>query len=286
MEQAAGIYARRDELVEAASIYTQLVELEPNEGVHRENLRQVRERLGNTGEEIKLPRLVPDMSAIAEKFLSEPTLKTVAATTARDQAAGREPDDHDTIDGYIVEGDLFAGYGLYQKAIEQYLRVIDVIPNHIEVREKIRDMYAKSGDLAKAAQECLILVNIYTARNDSENANRNFTLAYQYDPNLHQEPIYPQPGVEGVSRAHPAPEPPKPKSSSKAQSAGPSPKRLEEILQEIDFYLDLNFLSEAKASIDQYLQFGSSTDSEFEKRMERYQGMVHSQGGGGHCRRT
>ena len=80
------------------------------------------------------------------------------------------------VKGFIVEGDLFAGYGLHQKAIDQYQRVVDAIPHHIEAHEKIRDMYAKSGELSKAANECLILANIFTSRGDSENANRNFAL--------------------------------------------------------------------------------------------------------------
>ena len=101
------------------------------------------------------------------------------------------------ITGYMVEGDLFAGYGLYHKAIEQYRRISERIPSHIEAHEKIRDMFAKSGQMAEAAQECLILANIYTSRGNNDNASRNFTLAYQYDPDLHQKPIYQDPPVPG-----------------------------------------------------------------------------------------
>jgi hypothetical protein len=121
-----------------------------------------------------------------------PTLQTIAPQETQEQrpeaygqAAGEEE-----VKGFIVEGDLFAGYGLHQKAIDQYQRVVDAIPHHIEAHEKIRDMYAKGGELSKAAKQCLILANIFTARSESENANRNFALAYQYDPQLHQSPIY------------------------------------------------------------------------------------------------
>jgi tetratricopeptide (TPR) repeat protein len=265
LEKAGGIYVRRDKLPEAASIYLQLVQLEPNDPVHRENLRQIQERLGLSGEEEQLPPLVPEMGAIAEKFISEPTLKTITPEESTAEAMGSS-DEHEKVKGFIVEGDLFSGYGLYQKAIEQYQQVIKVIPHHIEVHEKVRDMYAKSGELTKAAQHCLILANIFAARNEAENANRNFTLAYQYDPNLHQQLIQPEP------RAEP------PASSPQRAAPEATTKRLEEFLQEMDFYLDLGFLSEAKSSMDRYLQIGNTADAEFQKRQQRYQNLVDTQG--------
>ncbi len=276
LEKAGAIYIRSDQLAEAASVYYQLVQLEPNDQVHRENLRQVQERLGLSGEETPLPKLVPDMSALADKFLSEPTLQTITpqetgeqSDQARVSMAGEED-----VKGFMVEGDLFAGYGLHQKAIDQYQRVVDAIPNHIEAHEKMRDMYAKSGELSKAANECLILANIFTARGDSENANRNFASAYQYDPNLHQSPIY--------STATETPSKPQ-VSAQQEGSAGPSPasvppKNLEDLLQEADFYLDLGFLSEAKASMDQYRQTGSLNE-DFQQRLDRYESLLKSQGG-------
>ena len=276
LEKAGAIYIRSDQLAEAASVYYQLVQLEPNDPVHRENLRQVQERLGLSGEETPLPKLVPDMSALADKFLSEPTLQTITPEGPGEQSeqprasmAGEED-----VKGFMVEGDLFAGYGLHQKAIDQYQRVVDAIPNHIEAHEKMRDMYAKSGELSKAANECLILANIFTARGDSENANRNFASAYQYDPNLHQSPIY--------STATETPSEPQ-VSAQQEGSAGHSPaavppKNLEDLLQEADFYLDLGFLSEAKASMDQYRQTGPLND-DFQQRLDRYESLLKSQGG-------
>ena len=57
-----------------------------------------------------------------------------------------------------------------------------------------------------------------------------------------------------------------------------APKNLEDLLQEADFYLDLGFLSEAKASMDQYRQAGP-LDAEFQKRVDRYDSLLKSQGG-------
>jgi tetratricopeptide (TPR) repeat protein len=276
LERAGGIYIRSDRLAEAASVYYQLVQLEPNDPVHRENLRQVQERLGLSGEDTPLPKLVPDMGALADRFLSEPTLQTITPQETQEQGhkAGGYGAGEEEVKGFIVEGDVFAGYGLYQKAIDQYQRVVDAIPHHIEAHEKIRDMYAKSGDLSKAAQECLILANIFTSRGESESANRNFALAYQYDPELHQSPIY-----EGVAVTPEEPEAPAAQQhDAPTTQPAAAPKNLEELLQEADFYLDLGFLSEAKASMDQYRQTGPR-NAEFQQRVDRYDSLLKSQAG-------
>jgi len=277
LEKAGANYIRSDQLAEAASVYYQLVQLEPNDPVHRENLRQVQERLGLSGEDTPLPKLVPDMGALGDRFLSEPTLQTMTSEESVEDGheTGAHASAHEAIKGFMVEGDLFAGYGLHQKAIDQYQRVIDAIPHHLEAREKIRDLHAKSGELSKAANECLILANIFTARGDSESANRNFALAYQYDPELHQSPIY-----QGVTAPPAEPQPPTAEQDggASAQPAAVPPKNLEELLQEADFYLDLGFLSEAKASMDQYRQAGP-LNAEFQLRAERYESLLKSQGG-------
>jgi tetratricopeptide (TPR) repeat protein len=277
LEKAGAIYTRSDQLAEAASIYYQLVQLEPNDPVHRENLRQVQERLGLSAEDTPLPKLVPDMGALADRFLSEPTLQTITPQETGEQSdqprvsmAGVED-----VKGFIVEGDLFAGYGLHQKAIDQYQRVVEAIPHHIEAHEKIRDMYAKSGELSKAAKECLILANIFTSRGDSENANRNFASAYQYDPNLHQSPISPT-ATETPSEPQ-VPSTQEDGGASRTPAAVPA-KNLEDLLQEADFYLDLGFLSEAKASMDQYRQTGP-LNADFQQRLDRYESILKSQGG-------
>ena len=280
LERAGELYTRNEKFEEAASLYFELIQLEPNDPVHRENLRQIKERLGNKGDEIKLPRLVPDMSALAEKFISEPTLKTITTTESGESDSAETPaygNEQELIKGFMVEGDLFAGYGLYHKAIEQYRRIVELIPNHIEAHEIIRDLFAKSGQMVNAAQECLILANIYTARSDNENAGRNFTLAYQYDPDLHQKPIYQdqpaaQPDQESVHSLAAKEESPAPKPEV------PDSRKIQELLQEVDFYLDLGFLTEAKNSIDQYLSL-SEPGPDIQMRIERYETMFNAQAG-------
>ncbi|PYV45347.1 MAG: hypothetical protein DMG06_02765 [Acidobacteria bacterium] len=276
LEQIGNLYVRQDQLLEAASIFTELAKLEPSNPSHRDNLAQIKERLGLKGEEIELPRLVPDMSSIADKFVSEPTLKTIASPVEIEEEVDEEAilqaHGEEQVKGFIVEGDLFSSYGLYQKAIDQYKKVLELIPNHVEIHEKIRDMYAKGGDLPKAAQECLVLANIYAARKDTENANRNFTQAYQYDPNLHQEPIHKATLSEsGEVEIHAEPSTVPQKEISSADL-----KRLQELLEEIDFYFDQGFLAEAKNCIDEYLRMVPA-DAELLKRLDRYEALSKAQ---------
>ncbi len=280
LEKAGELYIRNKQFEEAASLYFELIALEPNEPVHRENLRQIKERLGTLNDDVKLPKLVPDMKALAERFISEPTLKTISNSRSGQtdsSEASAFVGNQEQIKGFMVEGDLFAGYGLYHKAIEQYRRIAELIPSHIEAHEKIRDMFAKSGQMSEAAQECLILANIYTSRSDNDNASRNFTLAYQYDPDLHQKPIYQdQPAAQQERDPELSP-------TEKEESPVPTPelvdsRKIQELLQEVDFYLDLGFLTEAKNSIDQYLSL-SESGPDIQKRLERFETMLNAQAG-------
>jgi tetratricopeptide (TPR) repeat protein len=268
LEKLGNLYVRRDQLNEAVNTFKELIKLEPNEPSHRESLNQLRQRLGLAEEDIELPPLVPDMATLADKFVSEPTLATIAPEAGAKGPEGEpkvEEGSLEQVNGFIVEGDLFAGYGLYQKAIDQYSKVLDVIPNHVETHEKIRDMHAKDGKLQKAAQECLALANIYTSRGDKESADRNLSLAYQYDPGLHQAPepkdqLAEPARISGLTESQPG--------SSSAPSIAEE-GRLQELLEEIDFYFDQGFLDEVKSSIDSYLRL-APPGPELIKRLERY----------------
>jgi tetratricopeptide (TPR) repeat protein len=266
LEKVGNIYLRNEQIAEAASIYSQLARLEPDNPSHRETLKHIKGRLGSEGAEIELPRLVPDMSSIAERFVTEPTLRTITPDSSGDTAVSDTAEEAtyspEQVQSFMVEGDLFASYGLFRKAIEQYKRILEWIPHHIEVHEKIRDMFAKVGDLPQAAQECLTLASIYTARGDSESANRNFALAYQYDPNLHQQPIY----HEEVTTAPPEVGPP---SGSKPEPS-PDQERTKGLLEEFDFYIEQGFFPEAKRCLDEYLRL-DPVSLEGRQRLERYQ---------------
>jgi tetratricopeptide (TPR) repeat protein len=275
LEKAGNLYARRGQLNEAVESFRELIKLEPNEASHRKNLAQLKQKLGLEEEEPELPQLVPDMGTLADRFVSEPTLKTISPEAGVKEEGAEETTEetsHEQVKGFIVEGDLFASYGLYQKAIDQYSRVLEVIPNHVDIHEKIRDMYAKGGELKKAAEECLVLANIYAARNDTDNANKNFTLAYQYDPDLHQAPISKDSHAEPHRDLPEAGREP----SGKDEVTAVERERLQELLEEADFYFDQGFLTEAKSCIDSYLRL-SPPDPELTKRLERYETLSKGQ---------
>ncbi len=272
LEKVGNSYLRTEQFAEAASVYTQLARLEPDHPSHRETLRQIKDKLGIEGADIELPRLIPDMSTIAEKFVTEPTIRTIEAEASgegRERTAVEGSDySQEQVQSLIVEGDLFAGYGLFAKAAEQYKRILLWVPHHIEAHEKIRDVYARAGELRQAAQECLILASIYTARKDTESANHNFALAYQYDPDLHQQPIYhDEAGAAASELAAPAPKKP----ASVAEQ-----ERLKGLLEEFDFYLEQNFFPEAKRCLDEYLRLDPNSP-EGQQRLERYQRQVRNQ---------
>jgi tetratricopeptide (TPR) repeat protein len=61
----------------------------------------------------------------------------------------------------LTETDVFVKYGLYDKAIEHLQQVFEMIPEHLEGREKLKDLYLQMGDIERAVLELLYLSDVY-----------------------------------------------------------------------------------------------------------------------------
>jgi len=69
----------------------------------------------------------------------------------------------------LTETDVYVKYGLHQKALDHLRKVFDIDPDHLDAREKARDIRLASGDAAGAAAEAVRLVR---AALDASRADR------------------------------------------------------------------------------------------------------------------
>jgi len=53
----------------------------------------------------------------------------------------------------LTEADVYVKYGLHQKALDHLRKVFEIDPDHLEAREKARDIRAVAGDATGAAEE-------------------------------------------------------------------------------------------------------------------------------------
>jgi tetratricopeptide (TPR) repeat protein len=166
------------------------------------------------------------------------------------------------IDNFITEGDLFASYGQLHKAVEQYQKVFEIDPNHLESHQKILEMYDKLGEFEPAAQACLNLYALHTGRGEVEEAGRYYERARRYNPDIDYAAARPAEDTGQV----------------KVQKMA-SPEVLQGLLEEVDFYLDQNFLSEARKCIKQFQEI-APLDPQLESRLKRLEALARKESHG------
>jgi tetratricopeptide (TPR) repeat protein len=150
----------------ARQVYEQLIERSPEDKNIRENLEQVRARLGMNPLETAAATPVPVVEevAVVKKFeeppLDEDTEKFVAVA--------------------LTDVDLFSSYGLTPKAIDLLEKVIVRAPRHTPSLEKLLDLYLGEGNNQRTVELATQLVHIHTERGDGASAERFAELSRRY----------------------------------------------------------------------------------------------------------
>ena len=60
----------------------------------------------------------------------------------------------------LTECDVFLRYGLKQKVIEQLSQVLQIAPDHVEARERLKDLYLEEGRIDDAIAQLLALADV------------------------------------------------------------------------------------------------------------------------------
>ncbi len=234
LEKIGTIFVRNEQLEEAAKIYLELIHLEPNDPSHRESLLSLKEH----GVEVEIP---PLPSPGAGSWDTGPGNR-VATSPA---------------ENFITEGDLFASYGQFQQAIDHFRKALEVDPHQLEAHHKILEICDRMGDYRLAADTCMNLYSLYASQGKTDEAASYFERASRYNPDIHLAP--PAQGTETPT------------------DRGPSPSiedraHLQGLLEEVDFYLDQNFLAEARRCLRQCQEIAPD-DIEVKKRAERLESL-------------
>ena len=177
--------AAAGKLDRAKDIYEQLVEREPESDSAKRKLNDVLRKLG---------LLEPEPAAEAPEPVDPETLKlelpeapapkvrpgleeTAQEVTAR--SSGQEPAepqlDEETqkfIAQSLTDVDLFASYGLTQKAIGLLEAILRRAPTHTPTLEKLLDFVLGAGDDRRTAELAAQLEHIHTQRGDSRSGER------------------------------------------------------------------------------------------------------------------
>lgn len=142
-----------------------------------------------------------------------------------------------TVEGVILEADIYLKYGLKDNARELLESLRDKEPENILLHQRLKTLYFENNEKEKAIDECLSLYDIYKKNNELDKSNQMLKEALEIDPD---NPKLAHISFEEISEK--APEP--------AVSEGPAIEDYSEELSEAAFYARQGLLDEARAILE------------------------------------
>jgi tetratricopeptide (TPR) repeat protein len=128
-------------------------------------------------EEIEEPPPRPFVSSAPDVVVVDDDLAPAEEYRARDGS-----DAHAHTRKAVVDAESFRGLRLYGKAIETLRIALEIDPQSIDIREKLRDILVESGDREGAAAEGISLAAIHVDRGESARAEAELYRALETDP--------------------------------------------------------------------------------------------------------
>ncbi|MGB7844278.1 MAG: tetratricopeptide repeat protein [Candidatus Acidiferrum sp.] len=169
----------------AKDIYQQLVDREPESEAAKRKLKDVLKKLGLLTEE---PAPVADVVIVTDDLQTDlakapapkvrPPFGEEAALVAAQASAGglKEPEIDEETQKFIAQSltdvDLFASYGLTQKAIGLLEAILRRAPTHTPTLEKLLDFVLGAGDDRRTAELAAQLEHIHAKRGDARSSER------------------------------------------------------------------------------------------------------------------
>lgn len=172
-------------LERAKDVFQQLVDREPESDAAKRKLNEVLKKMGTAVEEVAPPA---DVVVVTEDLQTElpkapsPKLRPDFEAPAADElveapaAAITEPVLDEETQKFIAQSltdvDLFASYGLTQKAIGLLEAILRRAPTHTPTLEKLLDFVLGAGDDRRTAELAAQLEHIHAGRGDARSSER------------------------------------------------------------------------------------------------------------------
>jgi pilus assembly protein FimV len=191
MNSLAEAHISAGDYEQAASVLERLIRREPENAQHREKLAFVRESLGGGApappaaepepETSRPARARPDFEAMMPPPLPPPPAIEEPSVSAR---ADEDEEDLDYITEQLTEAEVFAKYGLTEKAIEHLQAVLDRSPRNLQAHDKLLHILMDEGAAARVGEIAARYLPVLREKGDldtleavrGELANRGFSV--------------------------------------------------------------------------------------------------------------
>jgi tetratricopeptide (TPR) repeat protein len=170
-------------LERAKEVFQQLVDREPESDPAKRKLDDVLRKMGGVDEEVSPPA---DVVVVTEDLQTDlpkapapklrPDMEETPAAVEEAAATKAEPELDEETQKFIAQSltdvDLFASYGLTQKAIGLLEAILRRAPTHTPTLEKLLDFVLGAGDDRRTAQLAAQLEHIHAGRGDMRSSER------------------------------------------------------------------------------------------------------------------
>ena len=171
----------------ALQVYEEILERDPNNETARLEYEKLKGKTAGKAEskpiEKEQPRLEKEPPR-AEPAFSEkepPAPPKAAATTQPISEPQLDEETQRFVTQALTDIDLFASYGLTQKAIDLLEVVLQRVPGHAQTLERLLDHYVGAGDDRRTAELAAQLEQIHTERGNSAAAERFTDLRRRFE---------------------------------------------------------------------------------------------------------
>jgi tetratricopeptide (TPR) repeat protein len=173
LEQLGDAAAEAGEFEKAKKAYAQLLERQPDNETARRKLAAAQQ-----GKVFTAPAQDSVHAHTLHEARATPVVEARAAVPTVD--ADLDADTREFITQSLTDVDLFASYGLTQKAISVLETVLVRAPRHTGTLEKLLDLYLGAGDDRLTAELAARLEAIYSQKGDTKNCERFGELRRRY----------------------------------------------------------------------------------------------------------
>ncbi|MGD0698170.1 MAG: tetratricopeptide repeat protein [Terriglobia bacterium] len=163
LDALGNAYVAAGELEKAEAIYRKLLERQPEDEQINALLKQVLQKEGKEQPVARAQDLASAEMALTVEGEPTPVGSPVAVPGAAEEAAA--------VKEALDNSDLFARYGLTDKAFAELDKALSLYPNQMELHRRVFEI-AQKGDPARAAQAAKAMARIYADRGDSASAKK------------------------------------------------------------------------------------------------------------------
>jgi len=111
--------------------------------------------------------LEPEPLPMAEEFTIYADERSSRIQESK-EASLKEDEQIQSLENGLTEADVYLKYGLTEKAIQSFDRLVSAFPLSVEPHLKLKEIYLEQGNLEKAIESCSHLARLYGRRKDLE----------------------------------------------------------------------------------------------------------------------